>query len=108
MSHRFLAISFTDGPPAQLAYLKPNTTKFSGSKKKLDLYNFQHKDSDHIWIVCMYDEISVRLTQKLPQDVSKCEVDAGSDFAKVARCDYLVKMTNKGVKLFSLPGNLPF
>ncbi|WED44479.1 STY0301 family protein [Legionella cardiaca] len=67
-NHFLVAISIYSGHPDELASLKPDFI----SKKKAK-WSFSANES--VYIVCEYNKTSIRLTSRLPANLSSCEVN---------------------------------
>ncbi len=69
--HHLTSLQITDGPPEEIAYLKPNVIK---SKKAI--YNFDSKQRLRgLWLVCMYTNTPTLITKALPKNIRHCHIN---------------------------------
>ena len=71
--HLLRAAAFTDGPPKELATLRPTITLPSKTTSK-NTYLVDSSGDTGTWLQCSYADTRLVLTQKLPTGLTACEV----------------------------------
>lgn len=74
--HRLRAAAFYDGHPGQMAQLREARFKRANGSGGVDILTFKFSASypDGIWLACLYEDTSVIVARKLPQDSIACEI----------------------------------
>jgi len=73
-SHQLKHVSLYDGPPKDLASVKPNNED-SMSKHGYSEWDLSMKsENQKYWIECIYQNTTVRFSKQLPDSVSQCRV----------------------------------
>lgn len=74
---------FSDGPPEEMALLKPDSTQ----KNKGGLLSTWVLDkSEQTWLICGYDFTTIQLSKPLPAKLRVCSVQADKNGNKSAWC----------------------
>lgn len=68
-----VSAGFSDGPPEQMAFLKPSTTSRKGSVHQAH-WRFEGAYPQGKWLVCEYEGRVVSLAQQVPAQTSRCTV----------------------------------
>jgi hypothetical protein len=82
--HHFDAISFSNGPPTDRAFLSPDQS-VTKKYKKNDVYIFPSGMKSQVWVLCQYLDTSVSIARPLTEVHHRCEVtyDSLTAFASV-------------------------
>ncbi|MFL5254143.1 MAG: STY0301 family protein [Rhodopila sp.] len=77
-THHWIGVQFSDGPPVELAWLAPDSSRRKGATV-INVWRFTPA-AGGTWLSCGYTGTSVVLSQRLPDSVRSCEVryDAGT------------------------------
>ncbi len=78
-THYYSNVSFYDGHPDQMFLLAPNDEKKpkKGAKTTINIWNLTPSAKGH-WAACEYTGTSATVAMKLPDAVTRCEVEYGS------------------------------
>lgn len=68
-----VSAGFSDGPPEQIAFLKPATTSSKGNIHQVH-WRFEGAYPQGAWLVCDYEGHVVSLAQQVPPQTSRCTV----------------------------------
>ena len=68
-----VSAGFSDGPPEQMAFLKPTKTSSKGSVHQAH-WQFEGAYPQGAWLVCEYEGRVVSLSQQVPSQTSRCTV----------------------------------
>ena len=70
LEHPLVSVSFSDGPPTEWGFLKPNGT----GPENAAIYNFSGISPKGIWLVCEYENTDAVLTQTISDEIKACTV----------------------------------
>lgn len=89
VKYMLMNIEFSEGNPANLASLKPD----SGKKSRgihTETWVFTPKFADGYWISCEYFQTSMAVIKKLPENIQSCTVTYDTSYsdivAKTVKC----------------------
>ena len=89
--HSLASVTFTDGHPEELAFLRPTGIEGSDSGEKsgynTSIYEFSGVSPDGIWLVCRYSNTPAVIMKRLPASHNICRVQHSEDVpVKSIRC----------------------
>lgn len=71
--HPFIGVSFSEGTPDRRYTLAPDRDRKTGPNASTSTWTFSPGPEGH-WVACTYAETAVVIAQKLPENVTACEV----------------------------------
>lgn len=69
-----VSAGFSDGPPSDVAYLKPNETRRVG-RREIVIWKFEGPYQNGKWLSCDYEGRVVSLAKEIPEETSRCEIE---------------------------------
>ena len=75
--HLLRAAGFSDGPPKDLAQLRPRIQSSKTGNKSI--YGFEGVAADGYWLECSYNDTRVVASKKIPAELKSCIVTYGAE-----------------------------
>lgn len=72
---RVASMSFSDGPPEQMAILAPDKTRKSRKSKGAFINTWNFEVSESVWFSCGYQQTTIELSKPLPPGLKQCSIE---------------------------------
>lgn len=72
---RPVSMSFSSGPPEEMAILAPDKTQKSRKTKGAFINTWNFEVSDPVWFICGYQQTTIELSKLLPSELRHCSIE---------------------------------